>query len=288
MTHLAAGPRRAALRAWSLPVTWLALIALGVYLKWLSRSIALDFAAWWPLWVLIAVFGFLVRRRRIGRLRLSGFIPLLALAALATFTYGHVAGWSAMPSSSVRLVGPAQGAVSTAAISAHIGGEMRVTSGQSGFLYEVEPIRRGGEVALPDATEQIQGPNMSIQLRPMPDPGLYTFAGWALDLDPTPDWSLSLQGALDADLSGLHVTSLQIDGTGNVVLGTVNNSVPVTVAGDIEVVVPEGLAVRVMGEAGVPSDWVKIGEGWESPTPGAGWVFSVSDSALLSVTTRTP
>ncbi|MGC2239790.1 MAG: hypothetical protein WA726_03030 [Acidimicrobiia bacterium] len=286
MTHRAAGSRRAALRAWALPGTALALIALAVYFDWLSRSIALDFAAWWPVWALIALLGFLVRGRKLGRLRLSGLIPILALGVVAVFLYGHLAGWVAMPSSSVRLIGPGQGSVSTAALSARITGTLHVTSGESGFLYAVVPIRRGGDVALPDATEQIQGPSMSIQLKPMADPGLYTFAGWDLDLDPSPEWSLSLGGDLDADLSTLQLSSLQVAGDGRVELGTVSHSVPVTVSGRIEITLPSGLPARVVGDAGVPADWVKTNDGWESPTPGSGWVFSVSDSTTLSLATH--
>ncbi|MGA8040106.1 MAG: hypothetical protein WCA93_08370 [Acidimicrobiia bacterium] len=284
MTHRAAGLRRAALRAWAIPATAMAFVVVAVYLGWLSRSIALDFAAWWPVWLLLALLGFLVRGRKVGRLRLSGLIPMLALGMVVLFTYAHLAGWAAMPSASVRLIGPGQGSVTTAALSARIDGTLQVGSGESGFLYAVTPIRRGGDVALPDATEQIQGPSMSIQLKPMPDPGLYTFAGWDLDLDPSPEWSLSLRGDLDADLSALRLSSLQVEGDGRVELGTVSHSVPVTVSGDIEIALPTGLAARVVGDAGVPDDWVKTGDGWESPTAGSGWVFSVSDSTTLSVT----
>jgi hypothetical protein len=283
MTHRSASPRRAVLRAWLLPMIALAAVWGAVYLDLISPSILLDFLAWWPVWMLIALVTFMVRGRRIGRVRVSGMMPLVTLIVFGLFVFGHLAGWPTMPSASVRLAGPGQGSVATAAMSARVTGGLVVTSGGSGFLYEVEPIRRGGETAMPDATEQIQGANMSIQLVPKADPGLYVFGGWMLDLDRAPTWSLSLSGDMDADLGDLRLTALQIDGKGKVRLGHIDDSAPVTVSGDFDVTVDPGTPVRVVGVAEVPADWIQTSDGWESPTSGNGWVFSVAEDSILTL-----
>ena len=90
-------------------------------------------------------------------MRLSGLVPLLALAALGVFLAGHLLGWDVMPSSAPPLVGPASDSVTTAAMSARIDGRLDVGLGQTGFLYSAEPIRTGGDIGLPEAVERTQG-----------------------------------------------------------------------------------------------------------------------------------
>jgi hypothetical protein len=97
-------------------------------------------------------------------------------------------------------------------------------------------------------------------------------------------WSLSLGGEIEADLSRLDLSSLQLDGEGTVALGPVDTNVVVTVSGDFELIVPRGVPARVVGQAVVPSDWAEVSDGFESPTPGSGWVISVGQQASLTVT----
>jgi hypothetical protein len=203
--------------------------------------------------------------------------------ALATFLTGHVRGWPVMPSAMVGLYGPQAGSVVTGALSARIDGPVEVGSGQTGFLYAVEPIRRGGEIGPPVATEQLQGPNISVALEPSADPGLYTFAGWSLDLDEAPTWSLSLSGELEADLTRLRLASLQVDGAGSVALGAAAANTVVTVSGSFELTVPAGTPVRVVGDAVVPSGWTLTDDGYVSPTSGEGWVISAGEGSSLTV-----
>jgi hypothetical protein len=284
MTHIAGGSRRGIPKAWILPLLAVVLILGAVYLDLVSRSIAVDFLAWWPVWVVLVILAFLARRRRWGRVRVSGLIPILWVTALGLLVTGHVLGWEAMPSTSIRLAGPAAGSASTAALSAQIDGVLDVGSGQSGFLYAIDPVRRGGDIGPPTAVEQIQGTNISVALEPFEDPGLYTFAGWLLHLDEGPTWNISLGGDLDADLRRLRLSGLQLNGEGDVSLGSVPESVVVSVSGDFELTVPPGVPVRVVGEAVVPAGWVEGSDGMESPTPGNGWVVSVGEGSSLTVT----
>ena len=284
MTHTASGSGRGFPRAWLLPIAAVVGILIYAAVGWLSRSVVIDFLAWWPLWVLIAVVGILTRRRRIGKVRLSGVIPFLALAALTVFLAGHLMGWDIMPSSAASLVGPASDSVTTAAMSARIDGRLDVGLGEAGYLYSTAPIRTGGDTGLPEAVERTQGTSIAVILTPVEDPGLYTFAGWNLDLDPSPAWALSLGGNLSADLSAFRVTELQVEGKGSVRLGTPMAETPVSVSGEFEIEVPGGAAVRVVGVAEVPANWTETEDGWESPAGSGGWVVSVAAGSTLAIT----
>jgi hypothetical protein len=169
-------------------------------------------------------------------------------------------------------------------MSARIEGRLDVGLGQSGFLYAVVPIRTGGDTGLPEAVERTQGTSMAVVLKPVTDPGFYTFAGWSLELDPSPAWALSLGGELTADLTAVRVTELQIEGGGSVRLGTPMAETPVAVSGDFVIEVSGGSAVRVVGQAEVPTGWAETSDGWESPAGAGGWVISVAEGSTLAVT----
>ena len=284
MTRVAAGSRRGIPKAWILPLLGLVLTLAATYTGLFSQSIAIDFLAWWPVWALLVLLTVLARGRRLGRVRLSGLVPIVSVMALGLFVTGHALGWEAMPSASNQLIGPDPGSASAVALSAHVAGVIEVDSGQSGFLYAVDPLRWGGDVGPPAAVEQVQGPNLSVRLEPAADPGLYTFSGWRLDLDEGPIWNLSLGGEVTADLSRLHLSALQVNGTGDVALGAVSESVVVNVSGTFEIAVPPTVPVRVVGDAVVPRGWTESTEGFASPTPGNGWVISVGENSALRVT----
>ena len=284
MTHIAGGSRRGVPKVWILPVLALVMILIAISLGILSRSVLVDLIAWWPVWLVLVVFAFLARGRRWGRVRVSALVAILWVLFIAAFLTGHILGWVAMPSAATVLNGPQAGSVSTGALSARINGRLEVGSGQSGFLYAVEPVRRGGEIGPPVGNEQLQGPNIAVALEPSPDPGLYTFAGWELDLDEAPMWSLSLAGEIEADLTRLRLASLQIDGAGSAALGAAPENVVVTVSGAFEISLPPGVPARVVGEAAVPPGWAPTNDGYESPTAGSGWVISVGEGSSLTVT----
>lgn len=283
MTHRAAGPRRGVPRVWILPVLALLLILIAISIGLLSRSVLVDLLSWWPAWLLLIGLALLSRGRRWGRVRLSALVAIISVMALGAFLAGHVRAWPIMPSASVALNGPQAGSVLTGALSARIDGPLDVGSGQSGFLYAVEPVRSGGNVGPPVAVEQLQGPNISVALEPSPDPGLYTFAGWSLDLDEAPTWSLSLAGEVEADLTRVTLSSLQVDGEGSVSLGAATANTVVTVSGAFEIALPAGAPARVVGDAIVPSGWTTSDDGFRSPTPGEGWVISVGEGSSLTV-----
>jgi hypothetical protein len=285
MNRLTVGFGRGFPRAWLFPIGAITIL-LGVAVAGaLSRSIAADFIAWWPVWIGLGVTAYLVRDRKLGAYRMAGLVPLAGLFFVALFTWGHLAGWGMMPSASQRLVGPESTGVTRAFMSAGIDGRILV-SGDSEFLYRVEPIRRGGRIGIPTAAEQMVDSMIDVTLEEPADPGLYTYAGWDLALAPLPAWTLSLDGAVEADLRALTIEELTLGGAGTVVLGTPDGETPVTVAGGFRIVVPDATPVRVVGTASVPSSWVLTDEGAMTPGGGEGWLITVVGEGSLTVTTH--
>lgn len=282
MTYLAVGFGRAFPRSWLLPIGALTVL-LGVAASGrLSRSIVADLLAWWPVWLGLAVAAVLFRHRRVGQFRVAGTIPLIALFFVGLFTWGHLAGWSLMPSASQRLVGPEADEFSEASLQAAVDGAIEVRGG-SDFLYLVEPVMRGGGVGIPGASEQVADSSISVMLQAPDDPGLYTYAGWDLMLAESARWSLSLDGAVDADLSTLTVDELTVDGSGEVRLGATDVETSVKVNGSFRVIVPAGAPARVIGTAAVPVSWTLDGQGAVSPVTGSGWVITVEPDSNVTI-----
>jgi hypothetical protein len=283
MTHLAGDRGRRAPRAWLIPVAAVVAVLAAAATEYLSRSVVIDFLAWWPIWALLALGAISTRGRRLGRVELSGLVALVAVLVVGAFTIGHLEAWPTMPSSTLRLVGPETDADTTVSITARIDGTLRIHSGVSPFLYVVVPIRRGGGVAMADAIEQVQGPAVSVGLIQVDDPGPYTFSGWDVMLDESVSWSIDLGGDLEADLSGLVVDELRLGGNGVVVLAETSEPTPVAVQGGFEVIVPRQTPVRVVGQAIVPAGWAQSPDGWVAPIDGEGWVLTVDAGTTVIV-----
>lgn len=282
MTH--AAPRRRGGKTWALPAAAIAIVGLAMAIGWVSRSIALDAASWWVVWLALAAVGFWSRGMTIGAWRVPGLIAVSSVVIIVVFVVGHLQGWSLMPSSAGRLSGSPDGAVSTAALSARLPeGRLSVEAGESGSLYVVEPLRLGGRVAPAVATERSQQGNVSIEFAQQDDPGLLRWRGWDLRLSNLPVWTLTLEGQIDADLTDLSLENLQMIGAGAVYLGPVNRSTPVTVSGDFVITVPPDTPVRVIGPAQIPDGWERTDSGASSPAQGQGWVISIGEGSVVEV-----
>src|SRR5690606_36335667 len=99
------------------------------------------------------------------------------------------------------------------------------------FLYEVVPIRRGGSVGIPNATEDTVETTVIVSLENPESPGFQTFAGWNLRISDEPVWDLALSGAIDTDLSGIELSGLRLGGEGEVNLGMAGGTTEVNVRG---------------------------------------------------------
>lgn len=283
MTHRAAGYGHGVPRLWLLPIGvltgMLGVTAAGI----LSRSLVLDLAAWWPVWLVVIAVALVAHGRHVGTVQAAGLVPLLATAALLVFLAGHLEGWPVMPSATPILVGPSTGGTTTAALSARIDGIVRISAGTD-FLYEVGPVRLGGEIGVPEAVEQIQESAISIVLERPLNPEFYSFAGWDIFLSSVPVWNLTVAGEIEADLSGLQISEFQATGDGIITVGPVAQLTTVSIEGEFQLVVPPGVAARVIGDATVPVSWQQLSDGARSPTSGDGWLISVPDGSSLSVT----
>jgi hypothetical protein len=285
MTRLAVGFGRGFPRVWLLPIGALTLV-LGVAAAGrLSRSIVADLIAWWPVWLGLALAAYFLREHKIGYFRAAGVIPLVALVFVGLFMWGHLVGWSVMPSASQRLVGPEPGRFTEAAIQAEINGVIEVDGGAE-FLYRVEPVRSGGGIGIPGANEQVLDSAVAVLLSPPADPGLYSYAGWDLRLNDAPLWSLVLNGAIDADLTSLIVDGLSLAGSGVVRLGAADRETPVSVSGSFRIVVPPDTPARVTGLASVPASWTLDADGAVAPTFGEGWTITVERGSDVSIVER--
>jgi hypothetical protein len=285
MTH--AAPRKRGGRTWILPAITALVVVVLVITGFLSRAIAFDFASWWPVWGVLAAIGIWSRGRKLGSLRLGGLVAIASVAVGVVFVFAHLQGWPLMPSSAGLLTGSPDSAFVSAGLSARVtGGELIVGGGSTGVLYTAEPLRRGGDISAPFAVERSQDGDVSVVLTGSEEPGLFLWAGWSVELSALPSWTLTLEGQMDADLTALTVDNLQLTGNGEVHLGAVTRSTPVTVSGDFVVHFPEDVPVRVVGPAEIPTDWTRTDTGASSPTEGQGWVVSIADGAVVEIRVR--
>lgn len=283
MTRRTAAKSRGIPRIWLLPIVTLTAVLGVTAAGTLSRSLVLDLMAWWPVWLLIVILVIVVRGRRLGKVRVSGLMPLVTTVALGLFVWGHVAGWSLMPSSTQALIGPGTSDVNAAEMTARIDGEVQI-SGGAGFLYEVGPVRRGGEIGIPNATEESQEGLVSVALTQPADPGFYSFSGWKIALSATVPWQLNLEGRVTADLTGLAISGVEASGEGSLTLAAAAATTPVSVDGTFVIVTSPGFPIRIVGDAVVPASWDQLTDGWRAPSLGEGWVVSVTEGSSLTVT----
>ena len=286
MNQGALGFGRSFPRAWILPLSVLTILLGAAALGRFSRAMAADVLAWWPVWVGLGIAAYLLRERSYSGFRFAGLVPLAALVFVLLFAWGHIVGWAIMPSASQKLVGPELGETTAASVVAEIDGRLIVERREMGELYVVEPVRRGGSIALPNAGEETSDDRLDVVLVEMPDAGLYTFAGWKIALAPAARWDLALDGAVEADLTGLQIDSLRLEGAGEVVLGPLDGTGDVFVSGAYRLVVPSGSPASVRGVAAVPGSWLLTNGGAVSPTTGDGWSVEVAPGSSVVIVER--
>lgn len=255
----------------------------------LSRSFVVDMAAMWPLVaaaVLIGLSGRWLGRRRA---RSQALLPLALFTALVLGASLHLGGWDRLPSASARLTGPEDGILSQPTeLVAQVVGDLELAAGEPSVAYSVRPILRGGLVGAPRATETVTDGSLSVRIEAAPDaPAWYQFAGWSISLSPRVPWRLVLNGSMDADLTGLPLSSGALAGSGSVRLGEPpEGGAGLILAGDFVVTVPPGAAVVVDGEAVVPSGWEAAEGGSRSPAAsgdGEAWRLTIQGDVPVTI-----
>lgn len=251
------------------PATWTTLLVLvaamggSVAGGLASKALVLDLLAVWPLAAPAVPLGIVAAVLRRGG-RLSAAAPLVLVTWVVVAVILHAGGWSELPSSSASWSVASAGdrAASLRLTADH--GRVDISAGSGEAAVSIDPIRLGGDTAPPAATARRRGTALEVAVAERPEAGWLGFGGWRVRLDPGPLWDVDVSAPeVDVDLTGMRVSSVQVAGSGRIVLG--GPPAPVTVAGEATVVVPLGAPAVVTGEATVPPGWARTSSGWASP-----------------------
>lgn len=278
------------------PWVWLSLvlsaviglgIQLGVIGDILSPSVWIDIIALWPVaavGLLAAPVVWLLGGRRLRHLAIGG-LSLFTWLSLGLAL--HLSGSSALPVSAASVMGPATAGVETARLEIGLDKGTVDLSGGSDALYEVRPIRAGGEVGAPTVFEQSLEARTTVVVAPRVDPGAYVFRGWMVALDSATTWSIDVAAdRVAADVREVPLTRLTLtSSTCEVHLGQPSGSVPVELAGgSCRVYLARDIPASFVGQGAVPGDWSLAQTGVaQSPAPGDGWTISGSDGGVVEV-----
>lgn len=229
----------------------------------LMKAALLDVISFWPAWVLALLISLaLWPLRRRGITRIGAVLPLLLFSWVGAAVSLHLLAWDQLPSASADFSGPGETGISDASLHLEVNGRL-VLDGEATELYDVSVLRSGGQAAPAEALERVDAGFATVELRERESPGWFASAGWRLDLSRVAVWELSLVAdEVEADLRGVPVRGLELVGNGTIYLGAPVGDFPVTVSGDVELIVPAGVAVEVEGAAVIP-------EGWEPTETGA-------------------
>lgn len=272
-------------RVWTV-VTWASVGvlvvagAVAVVGGLVSPAILLDLVALWPLGALSLPLGAAaVIRRRGGRLPAAAPLMLVTWALVTVVLYAG--RWSLLPSASL---GWELAATDARAGSLHLtsSGMVTVGPGQLDTLVSVAPSLLGGDAGPPFGTSRETAAGVEVVVGERPEAGLATTKGWEVRIDPSLPWDLSVDAdPVDLDLAGVPVSTVVVEGAGRIGLGAPTGRSSLTVDGDLVVVVPDGVAVEVYGEATVPTGWAPLGDGpgWRRPGTSPGWTITVLGGA---------
>lgn len=277
--------------AWMVVLALVLAVSVGVVSGILSPALVVDLVALWPLVVVVVIAGLVGSwRGRRHHARTGAILPLAIFTALVFAISLHLGGWSQLPTAAARLTGPpAEELSNPTRLTVQISGDLVVRTDADGAGYRVDPILRGGPVGVPQATETtVEGALSVVLSSAQAAPSWYRFSGWKLGLAPVVGWRLVLNGSIDADLTGLEIDALAMGGSGRVSLGEPPDAgADVALAGDFDLSVPAGTAVRVVGPASVPSGWSADAGGYSSPAAESGapsWTVRVTGDTPVRLT----
>ena len=233
----------------------------------LMRAVLLDILSLWPGLALsllvLAIRGRMTRyRRTFFRDAPGAAIPFVLLTWLVIGSGLHLTGWEALPSSAADLSGPpVDGGISSAVLDLRTDGQVTL-GGNGGLLYEVGQMATGGDIAPARISETLAGPEVVVRVREESDPGWFGSGGWNVSISASPEWSVNITaGSVEADLTGVRLTSLRIAADGRVRLAEAVGEVPVFLGGTLVLEIPADASVEVTGPA-------QVGPGWEVTATG--------------------
>ncbi len=265
---------------WAWLMAGLSMVAIGTAIigRLFPVVMALDLVALWPVPALAVVAALIARL-----LRLRGVSRVVGPLLLVTWLILGVGWWSTgtppSPSRAADILGPPQ-VPAEVALGISLDGELTIGPG-SAHVYSVRLARRGGAVGAPDVLEARQDDAMAMTVRERPDSGWYLSSGWDVTLHPAALWRIDATArTVSLDLTGIPIGELQVAGDGTIALGDPVGPVAVHLDGNVEVSVPFGVPVKVVGAAEVPAGWESTDAGATSPTAGEGYVITVAGQGI--------
>jgi hypothetical protein len=263
--------------AWAMTGLTLLALVVAVVGNVLSRSVVLDAIALWPL-AALAVPAAVVAFRGGKR---AALVPLMILSWLLVTVGLHLSGLAGMPSSAAAIRADLSGFESGRVAISVPSLTLSVEAGP----FAVVPVPVGG-AAGPPLVEQVAG-STAIALTVTDDPARspwFRFGEFRVTLPEDVVWDVRVTVAgFDVDLSQLRLSGGRFQAAiGRLVLGPPGGAVTVEVAGDVEVSVPEGVPVVVVGTTRVPDGWAVSDTGATAPVTGEGWTIrAVSGSVRI-------
>lgn len=254
-------------------------LSVGVFGSVLSPSVVLDAVALWPVAALVVPAALLGLKG--GRNR--ALAPLVLLTWMLTTVGLHLGGAGGLPSGAATIRPDLEGVTSARLTVVIPDVVLEMESGD----FEVSPSPIGGRGGVP-LVEQVSGSDSAsfVVTDDREQSPWFRFGEYRIGLPATVRWDLQLRvGSVDLDLTDVQLSGGRIAAsTGRIVLGEAAGTVPLTVAGDIEVVIPAGVAARVSGTTAVPAEWAVDGDDAVSPTPGDGWQIRAESGSVRIVT----
>lgn len=264
--------------AWAMTGFTVLALAVGIAGNVLSPTAVLDGLALWPI-AALAVPAALIGLKG-GRHR--ALAPLMLISWMLITVGLHLGGFEGLPSTASAVTTDLSG-TNSARLTVSVD-EVALEIGLGPF--EVSPSPVGGSAGVP-VIERVSGSAATalIVTDDRDRSPWFRFGGYRISLDSGIGWDLRIRvGGLDADVSQVDVVGARFEApTGRVALGTPSVPTTVEVAGDIEVSVPAGVAVTVIGSTRVPSDWIVDGEDATAPVDGDGWTIRVLSGSVRIV-----
>lgn len=253
-------------------------LTVGIVGNVVSRSLVLDAIALWPIAALVipaALIGLKGGRNR-------ALAPLMLLSWLLVSVGVHLSGVDGMPSSAASIRTDLTGIGSARLTIAVDDLSLRIDPG----AFEVAPVPVGGAIGVP-VVERVSGTSATaLVVTDDPDASVwFRFGEYRIRLDEGVAWDLRVAvSSFDIDARDLDVASARlVADTGRLALGPPRTATTVEVAGDIEVSVPSGAAVTVIGTTRVPSGWTVTDNGASAPVEGEGWTIRVTSGSVRIV-----
>lgn len=271
---------------WAWLMAGFSMVALGIAIvgRLLPPVLILDLVALWALPALAVVLAVIVRLSRA-----NGVTRVLAPLLLVTWLILGLGWWwvgsPPSPSRAADVTGPPQ-VPSEVALAITVDGKVTISVDED-HVYSVRMGDRGGSAGAPDVLEARQDEVMAVVVRERDDSGWYRSSGWDVTLHPAALWQLEVEATeVDLQLAGVPLRRLGVTADGTVIIGEPVGLVIIDLQGVIDLSIPAGVPVQVVGTADVPEGWTISDTGSTSPNPGEGFLITTGGGQGIRIVER--